>query len=71
MELRRLIARGLSRAAAAALCAALVAAGLLELLISVADFPEIGAQAVSIAAATPFNFIGNKMWSFGAASRGL
>jgi putative flippase GtrA len=25
---------------------------------------EVPAQAVSIVAATPLNFIGNKMWSF-------
>lgn len=60
-----------ARFLAVSAAAFVLAAGLLELLISVADFPEIGAQAVSIAAATPFNFIGNKMWSFGAASRGL
>jgi len=37
---------------------------ILEILISVAGFPKIPAQAVSLIAATPFNFIGNKMWSF-------
>jgi putative flippase GtrA len=26
--------------------------------------PEVVAQAVSVAAATPLNFVGNKMWSF-------
>jgi putative flippase GtrA len=36
----------------------------LELLVSVADVPELPAQAISIVAATPLNFIGNKMWSF-------
>jgi dolichol-phosphate mannosyltransferase len=49
----------------------LLAAAILEALVSAAGIPEIAAQAVSIAAATPFNFVGNKMWSFGAASRGL
>ena len=49
----------------------LLAAVLLEVLVSVAGMPEIAAQAISIAAATPFNFLGNKMWSFGAASRDL
>jgi dolichol-phosphate mannosyltransferase len=49
----------------------LVAAVILELLVSAAEMPEIGAQAISIAAATPLNFVGNKMWSFGAGSRGL
>jgi putative flippase GtrA len=42
----------------------LFAASILELLVSVAELPELPAQAISIAAATPLNFIGNKMWSF-------
>ncbi len=41
------------------------AAALLELLVSSAGVPEIAAQAISIVAATPLNFVGNKMWSFG------
>ena len=45
----------------------LFAAAILELLVSVAGVPEIPAQAISIVAATPLNFIGNKMWSFGIA----
>jgi putative flippase GtrA len=43
----------------------LFAAAILELLVR-AGVPEIGAQAISIVAATPLNFAGNKMWSFGA-----
>jgi putative flippase GtrA len=43
----------------------LFAATVLELLVSVAGVPEVPAQAISIVAATPLNFIGNKMWSFG------
>ena len=42
----------------------LFAAAMLELLVSVAGMPELPAQAISIVAATPLNFIGNKMWSF-------
>jgi putative flippase GtrA len=42
----------------------LFAASILELLVSVAELPELAAQAISIVAATPLNFIGNKMWSF-------
>jgi putative flippase GtrA len=42
----------------------LFAAAILELLVSVAGVPELPAQAISIVAATPLNFIGNKMWSF-------
>jgi putative flippase GtrA len=46
------------------IAAFLFAAGILELLVSVAGLPELPAQALSIIAATPLNFIGNKMWSF-------
>jgi len=42
----------------------LFAAAVLEFLVSVADVAELPAQAISIIAATPLNFIGNKMWSF-------
>jgi dolichol-phosphate mannosyltransferase len=42
----------------------LFAAAMLELLISVANVAELPAQAISIIAATPLNFLGNKMWSF-------
>jgi putative flippase GtrA len=42
----------------------LFAASILELLVSVAEMPELPAQAISIVMATPLNFIGNKMWSF-------
>lgn len=35
----------------------------LELLIR-ADFPEIAAQAIAVAIAMPFNFVGNKVWTF-------
>jgi putative flippase GtrA len=43
----------------------LVNLGLLELLVS-AGLREVLAQAVAVAAATPCNFIGNKLWTFGA-----
>jgi dolichol-phosphate mannosyltransferase len=36
----------------------------LELLVSAAGVAELPAQAIAIVAATPLNFIGNKMWSF-------
>jgi len=49
---------------AVSVLAFLVAAGLLELAVG-AGVPEVAAQAGSIVAATPLNFIGNKMWSFG------
>jgi putative flippase GtrA len=42
----------------------LLAATILELLVSVAGISELPAQAISIALVTPVNFVGNKMWSF-------
>src|SRR3954447_19758816 len=36
-----------------------------QLLVSTTDLPDVGAQAISIVAATPLNFVGNKMWSLG------
>jgi putative flippase GtrA len=33
-------------------------------LVSTAGVPELPAQAIAIVAATPLNFVGNKMWSF-------
>jgi putative flippase GtrA len=35
----------------------------LELLIR-ADVPELASQAIAVAFAMPFNFIGNKLWTF-------
>jgi putative flippase GtrA len=46
------------------IAAFLFAAAILEILVSVAGMAELPAQAISIVAATPLNFIGNKMWSF-------
>ena len=46
------------------IAAFLFAAAMLELLVSVVGVDELPAQAISIVAATPLNFIGNKMWSF-------
>jgi putative flippase GtrA len=37
----------------------------LELLVGVIGVHEIPGQAAAILAATPLNFIGNKLWSFG------
>jgi putative flippase GtrA len=36
----------------------------LELLVSVAELPELPAQALAVALAMPVNFIGNKLWTF-------
>ena len=49
---------------AVSIAAFLVAASVLELLVSVAGVAELAAQAASIVAGTPLNFVGNKMWSF-------
>ena len=37
---------------------------LLELLVAGLGVDEVPAQAIAIAAATPLNFIGNKLWTF-------
>ena len=49
---------------AVSVAAFLFAACILELLVSVVGVADLPAQAISIVAATPLNFIGNKMWSF-------
>lgn len=36
----------------------------LEILVSMADLPEVPAQAIAIVLATPVSFAGNKLWSF-------
>ena len=51
---------------AVSVAAFVLAAAVLELLVSAFGVPEVPAQAVAIIVATPLNFIGNKMWSFGA-----
>jgi dolichol-phosphate mannosyltransferase len=53
-----------ARFLAVSVVAFLFAAAVLELLVSAAGLPEVPAQALAIVAATPLNFIGNKMWSF-------
>ncbi|MEA2350686.1 MAG: hypothetical protein QOG86_1627 [Thermoleophilaceae bacterium] len=42
----------------------LVALGILQLLVTTTSMPATLAQAISIIAATPLNFVGNKMWTF-------
>ena len=44
-----------------------VAAVILDLLVKLGSVPAVPAQALSIAAATPLNFIGNKLWTFDPA----
>ena len=42
----------------------LVNLALLEALVAGAGLPEVPAQALAVVAATPFSFLGNKLWSF-------
>lgn len=42
----------------------LVSFAVLELMVVVVGATEVLAQAVAIVVATPFNFVGNKLWSF-------
>ncbi len=37
----------------------------LQVLVSVLDVAELPSQAIAVAVATPVNFIGNKLWTFG------
>ncbi|MFN2615779.1 MAG: GtrA family protein [Thermoleophilaceae bacterium] len=54
---------------AVSIAAFLLAATILELLVSLAGMADLPAQAISIVAATPLNFVGNKMWSFAVELR--
>jgi dolichol-phosphate mannosyltransferase len=49
---------------AVSIAAFLVAATVLEVLVSAAGMNSVAAQAISIAVSTPLNFVGNKIWSF-------
>lgn len=44
----------------------LVNLAVLELLVDATSLPEVGAQAIAVAAAMPCNFLGNKLWTFDA-----
>jgi putative flippase GtrA len=37
---------------------------MLEVLLQGEVVGEVTAQAIAIAVATPFNFVGNKLWTF-------
>jgi putative flippase GtrA len=54
---------------AVSVAAFVFAAAILELLVSVGGVPDLAAQAISLVAATPLNFVGNKMWSFAVELR--
>jgi dolichol-phosphate mannosyltransferase len=49
------------------LCAFAVSLLLLTLLVEAASLPKVAAQALAVAASTPLNFLGNKLWSFRVA----
>jgi putative flippase GtrA len=49
---------------AVSVVAFLVSFGILQALVSGANVAEVLAQAIAIVAATPLNFLGNKLWSF-------
>ena len=53
-----------ARFLAVSLVAFLFSLVLLELLVSVAGLPDLGAQAIAIVCATPLSFLGNRLWSF-------
>ena len=38
-------------------------------LVDVVSAPVLASQAIAVAVAMPFNFVGNKLWTFGAARR--
>jgi len=41
---------------------------LLTIFVEAAGMPKVLAQALAVAASTPLNFLGNKLWSFKAAA---
>lgn len=49
---------------AVSVAALLVNLAALELLISGASMGDLPAQAIAVAVAMPFNFLGNKLWTF-------
>jgi dolichol-phosphate mannosyltransferase len=42
----------------------LIQLAILQFLVTGPDLPKVLAQAISLALATPVNFVGNKLWSF-------
>lgn len=46
------------------LLAEVVSLLLLTLFVEAANLPKVPAQALAVAASMPFNFIGNKLWTF-------
>ena len=48
------------------LLAFVLSLGVLQALVDGLDVAKLPAQAIAIAVATPFSFLGNKLWSFGS-----
>jgi putative flippase GtrA len=49
---------------AVSLAALLINLAVLEALVSGASMGDLAAQAIAVAVAMPFNFLGNKLWTF-------
>ncbi len=45
-----------------------VSFAILTVLVEIGDLAKVPAEALAVAAATPFNFLGNKLWSFRTGS---
>lgn len=53
-----------ARFVAVSVAALLINLVVLEMLISGASMGDLPAQAIAVAVAMPFNFLGNKLWTF-------
>jgi putative flippase GtrA len=49
---------------AVSIAALLINLAVLEALVGGTSLGELGAQAIAVAVAMPFNFLGNKLWTF-------
>ncbi len=49
---------------AVSVAALLINLAVLEALVGGTSMGELGAQAIAVAVAMPFNFLGNKLWTF-------
>ena len=65
----RLIHRVIIILSAATLAMLVGNALILHLLVDSLDVGKVLAQAIAIVLVTPWNFVGNKLWSFGRGSR--
>ena len=52
---------------AVSIAALLINLAVLEALVSGTSLGDLSAQAIAVAIAMPFNFLGNKLWTFAAA----